>query len=59
MIFIYMSRVKAESARDEQLREEYQTMSASFARIGGLDGDYERALRSLSAWWLNPNERVD
>jgi eukaryotic-like serine/threonine-protein kinase len=64
MIFIYLSRgekAKARDAVDELRREAPNDASVHFVRavVARLDGDYERALRSLDRMVrLNPTERV-
>ena len=64
MIFIYLSRgekAKARSAVDELRREAPNDASVHFVRavVARLDGDYEKALRSLDRMLkLNPSERV-
>ena len=64
MIFIYLSRgekAKARAAIDELRREAPNDASVHFVRavVARLDGDYEKALRSLDRMLkLNPNERV-
>jgi serine/threonine-protein kinase len=64
MIFIYLSRgekAKARVAVDELRREAPNDASVHFVRavVARLDGDYDRALRSLDRMLkLNPSERV-
>ena len=64
MIFIYLSRgekAKARVAVDELRREAPNDASVHFVRavVARLDGDYDRALRSLDRMVrLNPTERV-
>src|SRR5712692_1737937 len=64
MIFVYMARGEKKKARRtaERLREEAPNdVGVHFARavLARLDGDYERALRSLDRMArLNPAERV-
>ncbi|HKO36693.1 MAG TPA: protein kinase [Pyrinomonadaceae bacterium] len=64
MIFIYLSRgekAKARAAVDELRREAPNDASVHFVRavVARLDGDYEKALRSLDRMLkLNPSERV-
>src|SRR5213082_889975 len=64
MIFIYLSRgekAKARAAADELRREAPNDASVHFVRavVARLDGDYERALRSLDRMLkVNPSERV-
>lgn len=64
MIFIYLSRgekAKARVAVDELRREAPNDASVHFVRavVARLDGDYEKALRSLDRMVrLNPTERV-
>src|SRR2546422_7141696 len=64
MIFIYLSRgekVKARAAADELRREAPNDASVHFVRavVARLDGDYDRALRSLDRMVkVNPTERV-
>jgi serine/threonine protein kinase/tetratricopeptide (TPR) repeat protein len=64
MIFIYLSsgeKVKARAAVDELKREAPNDASVHFVRgvVARLDGDYDKALRSLDRMLkLNPNERV-
>jgi serine/threonine-protein kinase len=64
MIFIYLSRgekAKARDAVDELRREAPNDASVHFVRavVARLDGDYEKALRSLDRMVrLNPTERV-
>jgi serine/threonine-protein kinase len=64
MVFIYLSggeKAKARAAVDELRREAPNDASVHFVRavVARLDGDYEKALRSLDRMLkLNPNERV-
>ncbi len=64
MIFIYLSRGEKAKARvgvDELRREAPNDASVHFVRavVARLDGDYEKALRSLDRMVkLNPTERV-
>ena len=64
MIFIYLSRgekAKARAAADELRREAPNDASVHFVRavVARLDGDYDRALRSLDRMLkVNPSERV-
>src|SRR5437588_3074973 len=64
MIFIYLSRgekAKARAAADELRREAPNDASVHFVRavVARLDGDYDRALRSLDRMLkVNPTERV-
>ena len=64
MIFIYLSRgqkAKARVAVDELRREAPNDASVHFVRavVARLDGDYDKALRSLDRMVkLNPSERV-
>ncbi|HEY3103743.1 MAG TPA: protein kinase [Pyrinomonadaceae bacterium] len=64
MIFIYLSsgeKAKARAAVDELKREAPNDASVHFVRgvVARLDGDYDKALRSLDRMLkLNPNERV-
>jgi serine/threonine-protein kinase len=64
MIFIYLSRGEKAQARvavDELRREAPNDASVHFVRavVARLDGDYEKALRSLDRMVrLNPTERV-
>src|SRR5437762_11172241 len=64
MIFIYLShgeKAKARAAADELRREAPNDASVHFVRavVARLDGDYERALRSLDRMLkVNPSERV-
>jgi eukaryotic-like serine/threonine-protein kinase len=64
MIFIYLSRgekAKARVAVDELKREAPNDASVHFVRavVARLDGDYDKALRSLDRMVkLNPTERV-
>jgi TolB-like protein/tetratricopeptide (TPR) repeat protein len=64
MIFIFLSRgekTKARNAADALRREAPNDASAHFARgvVARLDGDYDKALRSLDQMArLNPAERV-
>src|SRR6185436_16863004 len=64
MIFIYLSRgekAKARVAVDELRREAPNDASVHFVRavVARLDGDYDKALRSLDRMVrLNPTERV-
>src|SRR5438105_4758453 len=64
MIFIYLSRgekAKARAAADELRRKAPNDASVHFVRavVARLDGDYDRALRSLDRMVkVNPTERV-